>query len=765
MRGVMGGELPGQIFAVARAHLTRARAERDQVNKLWNSMRAHGPFSAWVETPEPLIRELWCSFQPDRDLQRQADRAMASFLREIKDALDACVLAAATAVCRPIGAVDPEVHKMPLLSDPSEFDSLPSLGQLRGLRPDQIRALRVVQPFAGRLEKDSARSIARDMAHLAAGLEALRAWEASRGESKLFTAWASEANPVPALPGGIPIQEVEVDPAGPLHRPKRLARFVLPNGLSHASFSGNPNVSFDVILNTAPWPIDPDDNFAQRSHGLVVIARHLIEGLERSVSDPYRVDLLRALDRDVPAEKVDTWLPVHFSTSEEEADVRAAIAESERGLATYVNGDGTLVYLRTASGSGVVGREIAPARDLLEASQDGVAVEEAVRAVAGIWGLPDFVLRPKVFRKGTGVRELGDGTILAGPRGISLQVKARGVTGDTPERAARWMLKNAATGLRQARGTIRTVLQDPAVELENLRGRSVTMRGRSIAWVPVVVLDHPNPPPTGVVPAADNKGPSLVITRRDWEFLWDQLRSATAIVDYVHRVADEDEPLELGAETNRYLDLAEKDAQSAAPHLPSWIQEAGAEHTSLPLLPHDPVASADRFGHAIFQRVLEDIARTDFTGDETERTTLLSYIDRVAVGARAGLGRLLLRRLIQCAEAVPQAHRVEHRTMFMDEGSLQITFTTMSTLTDYHQEIYRSWLLLRRQDFLQKAGALGPVYPWTVGVLLTPRPDGPRPWDTTMLATNGPPSYDAAEYERMTELFKPNTDVSGAEPA
>src|SRR4051795_778914 len=106
----------------------------------------------------------------------------------------------------------------------------------------------------------------------------------------------------------------------------------------------------------------------------------------------------------------------------------------------------------------VIGREIAPARDLLEASQDGTAVEEATRAAAGRWGLRDLVLKPRVFAKGSGIRELGDGTILAGPRGISLQVKARGVTGDTPERATKWMLKNAAHGLRQARGTIRTAL-------------------------------------------------------------------------------------------------------------------------------------------------------------------------------------------------------------------------------------------------------------------------------------------------------------------
>jgi hypothetical protein len=42
-------------------------------------------------------------------------------------------------------------------------------------------------------------------------------------------------------------------------------------------------------------------------------------------------------------------------------------------------------------------------------------------------------------------------------------------------------------------------LKDPSVELTNLRGRSVTLRGAAIEWVPVVVLDHPNPP-LGITP-------------------------------------------------------------------------------------------------------------------------------------------------------------------------------------------------------------------------------------------------------------------------
>lgn len=708
-------------------------------------MRSDQPFSAWIETPTDQTRELWCSFDPDRELQKEADALMAAFLRSVKAAMDSCVHAAAAAVCRPIGNVDPETHQMPLLDEEDEFDALPFSGQLQGLRPDQVQTLRLLQPFTSRSDE----LISRDIQHLVAGLDAAGAGR------MLFTAWVSEARPVPHLPPGATLKCTAVDPAGTLHAPKRLATFEVDGLEAGATFAGNPDVSFDPVMNTVPWPTDPDDNFSARSHGLVVITRHMIEGLERSVSMPFQVDLLEALDQQFPAEPTPTWLPVKFNDAAEEQEVREAIDESEQGLATYLIGDGTLTYLRLTPDGAVVGREIAPASKLLGDSPDGTAVEEATRAAAGRWGLPDFVLKPKVFQKGSGIRELGDGTILAGQRGISLQVKSRPVTTDTPEKAARWMLKNAAHGLRQARGTIRTALQDPSVQLTNLRGREITVRGQSVDWVPLVVIDHPNPP-RDVFPANDPKGPSVVMLRRDWEFLWDQLRSAAAIVDYVHRVAGEDEPLELGAETHRYFDLAGRDAVAPATDLPAWISETGAGRTSVPLLPRDPVASSDQFGHAIFQRILEDIANTDFTGNEADRLSLLSHIDRVAVATRADLGRLLLRKLTACARALPNGHRMDHRLLFIDHGVLQLAFTTMSQLTNHHQEIYKTWLWHRRQTFLESSGAQGPIYPWTVGVLLTPRAGSSRPWDTTVISTNGPPAYDAEEYDRLTPLLAAN---------
>jgi len=66
----------------------------------------------------------------------------------------------------------------------------------------------------------------------------------------------------------------------------------------------------------------------------------------------------------------------------------------------------------------------------------------------------------------------------------------------------------------------------------------------------------------------------------------------------------------------------------------------------------------------------------------------------------------------------------------------QLGFGVCSAFTEVTQQAFSSWLLLRhheRQDFKEYADAV------SVGVLLTPRTDGLRDWDTTMAAVTGDP--------------------------
>ncbi|MEV8442070.1 hypothetical protein AB0425_32225 [Actinosynnema sp. NPDC051121] len=100
----------------------------------------------------------------------------------------------------------------------------------------------------------------------------------------------------------------------------------------------------------------------------------------------------------------------------------------------------TLV-LETADGTLV--RRIPDASPLPAVDERGYEVEDASRNAALTFGMPDFVFLPKLQRNGSGMRELGDGTVVVGPRAAVLQVKSRvGPSGDAAEESA-WLTRTS----------------------------------------------------------------------------------------------------------------------------------------------------------------------------------------------------------------------------------------------------------------------------------------------------------------------------------
>lgn len=740
--------LPGRVFAYARGWLAKAGAARDDMNAAWNAGTGQdeAAFDAWVEMLEDGTRELWCSFELAQEHAEQVEHAAAAFVRAIKASLDACVVAAANATSR-WGLADPDTHRMPLCTHADEFDALPRQDRLKYLRPDQVRALRELQPFAGGTRSKD--FVGRQMTHLAEALGALHA------AKPLFGAWVDNINPIFDLPEDARIARLNIDPPGVARPRRRVASFAIKPDYRYSDVSADPNVSVDAVLDVGPEPVNPDDNASFRTRSLMLLTTRLIEGLERSVNTDSLLDRFGSLDELLPPSVSEEWKPVWFDDPADAARTREQVAASDIGRATYRGAEGHLVFLKIDGDGQIVGREIPDAAPPpIGSDSQGIAVERATRAAGARWGLPDFVLEPAVVRKGSGIREYPDGTILTGNRGVALQVKARDSTTDTPERARNWLTKKSTDGLRQARGTIRTTLGGTEVTLNNLRGRAITFNGKAVDWLPVVILDHPDPPEEVTI-EPDGKGPHVVLMRRDWEFLWYQLRSATAIVNYLHRVAPEGS-VELGTEAWRYFELAYKDANAEPNTVPDWLAGTDADPTNDPLLPADPAPSSDEAGHAAFHRILEDVADSPFDGAESDRLTMLALIDQFPVTARPELGRTLLRRLDHCAKAPPSEFRAQHRLVFLEGGNLQLIFTVMTQFSVADQEFHRRFVLHRRQTYLRMSGAIGPILPWTVGIVLTPRPDTGRPWDTTVIATNGPAYFDDEEYDMLTPLLAPS---------
>lgn len=293
--------------------------------------------------------------------------------------------------------------------------------------------------------------------------------------------------------------------------------------------------------------------------------------------------------------------------------------------------------------TGVATRSIMPASLLAPERPRGPAAEEATRSAAAYWGLPDFVFRPTVQVRGARNRELGDVIVVAGDRGAVVQVKARATSAArSPERERAWIHKTVAAGAKQATGTIRSLRYSERVTLANERGRRIVISTARVKWVPVVVIDH-----QGVedyVPTVD----AVVLVRRDWEFLFEQLKSTDAVLGYLHRVHTNGDPAAIGDEAIRYYQLAAADLKALPSQMDRRLADQGAKPVSVPLLPQEPVSHGE-----IVRVILEDVATAPMTEslDQADVLATLAAIDSAPVAFRAELGETIVHWLHERAIA------------------------------------------------------------------------------------------------------------------
>lgn len=378
--------------------------------------------------------------------------------------------------------------------------------------------------------------------------------------------------------------------------------------------------------------------------------------------------------------------------------------------------------------NGTFVRFIRPATVLPEAVTRGAAAESATRSAVALWGLPDFVFRPAITRRGSGSRELGDTVVVVGEMAASVQVKSRTAPGDSVDRERSWLTKNIERGARQAAGTIRNLRASDAV-LANERGRQVRIGGPNKAWLPIVIVDGGGV--EGYVPRSD----AIVLLRRDWEFLFQQLKSTYAVLEYLRRIGAE-APIPLGHEPFRYYQLAAADAVAPPTPPDPRLRAYMSTFESTPLLPQAPAGHGDDHNHLLVRGVLEDITTSALPGgiDEAERLDVLAAIDATPVGYRAALGAMWLSWLQDAAKENDDEIRWRFRGHIWPDRPYLIFGVTGRHSAEI-QRVFGLYVRLRHQ---QQAEVMPErVDMPTVGVLLTIRRDGRPPFDTTVVATRG----------------------------
>lgn len=722
-------------------HVDRASETLGALARAWNSA-CPGAYSAYVSADSSGLGEIVVELDFDQDTRDLLNRTARDFGRLLRQALDDGVVTLARLVSGVLVLPDPAVVQFPLAATFGDFLTAYRDGALDGIRPDQGQFVERLQPF-------------NDYSPASPALEFLRQLTEQPPADDVVVAYAHSARPVVFADPPSTAEILAVDPDGPITTTKRIATFQLATpadrpSTQHPSYRGNPDVAFDLVATVGSDPANGNDTFERRARFVLGAVTLILEAIERSIGlRPGSVDSWDPLKRLSAAQPTGpSWAPLQ-ADQERAGEAANAAQRSETGIATV--GDGRELTLVIRDGDGVHLRRVPAATALDPRLPRGPAAEDATTSAAARWGLRDFVFPPVKRTTGSGVREIGDGIVLAGGRGLILQVKSRDNAGDKAERETSWITKKAAEAAGQAAGTLRQLRLQPA-SLKNQRGREILVDGNTAAWIGVVIIDHPAPP-QGVTLPVRHKGLVVVtLLRRDWEFLFEQLGSTSAVIAYLHRVGDD--PCELGDEPARYYDLAAKDAE-AEPNTPinGWAAEIDAPLDSRPILPRIPATATHGPGRDMFRTVLEDLADTRID-DENQRLALMALLDQTPVGYQSDVGERLLQMLKDARQVTPGNCSWGFRWICDTQHPLQVAFGVSNQLSKWHTEAFRGRLLLQHHRITRHPWGTDDE-PTSVGVLLTPNYYlRDRLWDTTVLATFGPSELEAEDVTAYEDFWE-----------
>jgi hypothetical protein len=726
-----------QYFPQAAEHLQAAQVARQRLDAAWSALLDEEVFDTGIITNPDGSGVIVAYADWPTGSRDHLTALFRECVVQLWECLDALVTESVAMFSIRQRVLNPDASRyFPVADSPESFGTLLEQGCLDGALDRQVALIRACQPY---------RSSPSDpvLNKLRAGLRRLVEWENRLGDGSLIGAWATATDPRIFIEPPAEVVDAHPEPPGELVDERVVARYRATAITTEASVSGQAGTFIDLALPDGFEPGRPDDTFGVRL-GLAIRAVGMFAGaFAKFVDETPGAKRLAGGTGDAAG----SWTDARRSPRRWTDTELAAVGASELGLATVRNvGDLTLIV---TTPHGTFERVIPDASPLPERVRRGTAAENAIHDAAATWGLPDFVLHPQQERKGRGVREIGDGLIVADERGVVVQAKSREGEPANLERESSWLTKNITAAVKQANGTVRQLSIKPSTMI-NGRGRTVTIDGNEIAWVAAIVIDHSDAPEDYQVPILDSKIPVIVLLRRDWEFLFNQLRSSRAVVDYLHRVGGPTETL--GTEPQRYYELAAADRDAVdAPLDPVWAAWSG-RRASVPLLPAAPAGSDDDEAHAMVRIMCEDIASSPLNG-QTEESLLrvLAAIDRLPVGYRTDLGRLLLSALQTLRTKKLDQTGWQFRTFRPTApGEVQLGFGVCSELSEITRAAFRSWFLLRHHE----RSAVEPLDGrMSVGVLLTPDRTGQRDWDTTMMAITGDPGLSPEELAVSRRLW------------
>lgn len=207
----------------------------------------------------------------------------------------------------------------------------------------------------------------------------------------------------------------------------------------------------------------------------------------------------------------------------------------------------------------------------------------------------------------------------------------------------------------------------------------------------------------------------------------------------------------MGHEPIRYYECALADEKAPSEVLDAALVGDG-QPVSTPLLPTRPAGVGDEVHHRLVRTIFEDIATTPVdAADEQHRLEGLAQLDRLPVETRGDVGRFLMKALAHVDGAGDGETLWSMRRFVGSAGAAHLGIGACSSGSPEHRMAFGSWVQLRHHEHQQITGE-GPEL-ITVGVLLTPRRNHRRRWDTTMIAVSGVLTFEDDDLAGLQDLW------------
>jgi hypothetical protein len=726
-----------ELYPEALRHLRSAYDSKKRMGRLWAAVLEANPLASHVTVTPDGEGTVRVSIEWPDESREMLTSAFAELLDELWRSLDS-LIEETVAMFSVLHTPRHEGSRryFPVADSAEGFEALLAQGCMDGILNDHYEMVRITQPWMSDVGIEIPD-------RLRAGLRKLISWSSAVEEGVQITAWATPHEPrvrvwLFEMKDGVTLSA----PSEILYDGTIVGTFNIPNYDGAANISADPGSYIDLGFAGSPAEATTDDSFATTVDEVMeVVLLFAAYFADWSAAVDLPRNILRATDA-----ASDIWVEATSTNRGWEEGHLQALRDSETGVGVIVDDSESDLTIVVSTPTGVFERRVPSASALRKAATVGVAAEGATRDAVATWGLPDFVMRPRVETKGSGVREISDGILVVGDRGAVLQVKGRNAEPRDDDKERRWILKSVLAACRQVNGTVRRLRAGPTT-MENGRGREIEIDGAAIDWLGVVVIEHGAPPGDLDVSFARANVPTVVLLRRDWEFLFDQLKSTRAVLDYLARVGSS---VELGEEPFRYFELANLDA--VAPAIPNPLFEGLGSAQSIPLLPEEPAGHNNPRAFQMVRRMCEEIAGvSERAMSEEMRLQILADIDGLHVGSRESLGSLLLEELDLISTNPPEGIRWKFRTFLSPRpGGTQIGFGVCSVLNENVQNAFNAWVQLRHYERREREDLTDAR---SIGVMLTPRPDGKRDWDTSLFVISGDLNLTKKEYARFTKLW------------